>query len=130
LLDANNGEIWAKLDAGTEEYFKRVDRPNVTLQTVVDNIIDAARTRPIVIQSLWMSIGGEAPPVDEVEAYCLQLNRIIGAGGRLKAIQIYTIARRPAESYVTALSKEELDAIALAVRSALMSVPVETYYGA
>ena len=31
-LDANNGEIWAKLDAGTEEYFQLVDRPNVSLQ--------------------------------------------------------------------------------------------------
>jgi len=26
VLDANNGEIWAKLDAGTEEYYREVDR--------------------------------------------------------------------------------------------------------
>ena len=31
VMDANNGEIWAKLDAGTEEYFRRVNRPNVPL---------------------------------------------------------------------------------------------------
>jgi wyosine [tRNA(Phe)-imidazoG37] synthetase (radical SAM superfamily) len=129
VLDGNNGEIWAKLDAGTEEYFRRVDRPNVTLQTVVDNIIGAARTRPLVIQSLWMRIDGEAPPTNEVEAYCLQLSRILGAGGRLKAIQIYTIARRPSEPYVSPLSNEELDAISRRVRSAVPSVPVETYYG-
>ena len=46
LLDRNHGEIWAKLDAGTEEYFRRVNRPNVPLTTVVDNILQAARILP------------------------------------------------------------------------------------
>lgn len=130
VLDRNNGEIWAKLDAGTEEYFRRVDRPNVTLRAVADNIIDAARTRPLVIQSLLIRINGEVPSRHEVETYCSQLNRIIENGGRLKAIQLYTIARRPAESYVSSLSREELDKIARLVRSKVPSVPVETYYGA
>ena len=26
VLDANNGEVWAKLEAGTEEYYKLVER--------------------------------------------------------------------------------------------------------
>src|SRR5512138_2974936 len=47
-LDANNGEVWAKLDAGTEEYFRLVDRPNVTLRAILDNIAETARARPIV----------------------------------------------------------------------------------
>jgi len=45
VMDANNGEIWAKLDAGTEDYFRLIDRPNVTLQAVVANVLDAARVR-------------------------------------------------------------------------------------
>src|SRR5262249_23531099 len=28
VLDSNQGEIWAKLDAGTEEYFRRINKPN------------------------------------------------------------------------------------------------------
>ena len=129
VLDANNGEIWAKLDAGTEEYFKLVDRPNVTLQQVLESILDAARVRPVVIQSLWMRIDGAAPPEVEVSAYCRRLNELREAGGRIKGLQLYTIARRPAEPSVTPLGDEELDRLAEAVR-ARVDVPIETFYGA
>ena len=104
VLDANNGEIWAKLDAGTEEYFRTVDRPNVPLQTVLDGILDAARARPIVIQSLFMRVDGAPPPAAEIEAYIDRLNGILAAGGRLKAVQVYTIARQPAERFVAPLA--------------------------
>jgi len=128
VMDANNGEIWAKLDAGTDEYFQRVCRPNVPLQTVIDNIVDAARARPVVIQSLFMRVDGEPPPAAEIEAYCGRLNGILAAGGRLKAVQAYTIARVPAERFVTPLADAELDHIADAVRR-LVDVPVDVYYG-
>jgi len=32
VLDANNGEIWAKLDAGTVEYYYGVDRTTVSFK--------------------------------------------------------------------------------------------------
>ena len=128
VMDANDGEIWAKLDAGTEEYFQRVDRPNVSLEAVVANILDAARVRPVVIQSLFMRVEGQPPPPEEIDAYCARLNEILGAGGRLKALQLYTIARLPAERYVTPLGDAELDALAARVR-ARVPVPVEIYYG-
>ncbi len=128
LMDFSNGEIWAKLDAGTEEYFRAVNRPNVSLQTIVDNILEAARQRPLVIQSIWMQIREIPPPVDEVNAYCLRLNGILAAGGRLKAIQIYTIARQTTEPWATPLADADLDRIAAAVRTHV-PVPVETFYG-
>ena len=128
LLDRNNGEIWAKLDAGTEAFFQVVDRPNVTLQVVSDNILDAARVRPVVIQSLFFRVDG-APPADaEIDAYCDRLNGILAAGGRLKALQIYTIARSPAEPSAAPMADAELDALAARVR-ARVAAPVEVYYG-
>jgi wyosine [tRNA(Phe)-imidazoG37] synthetase (radical SAM superfamily) len=117
ILDENNGQIWAKLDAGTEEYFRRMNRPNVSLEKVLENILSAARTRPLVIQSLWCRIHGVAPPVEEIKSYCEKLNAILTAGGRLEMLQLYTIARDPAEPSVSPLSREELDQIATAVRS-------------
>jgi wyosine [tRNA(Phe)-imidazoG37] synthetase (radical SAM superfamily) len=127
-LDANNGEIWAKLDAGTEEYYKRVNRSNVPFQAILDNIRDAAMARPIVIQSLWMRIHDAGPPPDEIEAYCRRLNGVLAASGLIKAVQIYTIARRPAEAFATPLSDDELDRIAALVRTSV-AVPVESFYG-
>ena len=43
VLDANNGEIWGKLDAGTEDYYQAVDRTKVKLAEVLENLVIAAR---------------------------------------------------------------------------------------
>jgi wyosine [tRNA(Phe)-imidazoG37] synthetase (radical SAM superfamily) len=126
VLDANNGEIWAKLDAGTEEYFNRVNRPGVSLDRILNNILGAACRRPLVIQSLWFRIYGNAPPEDEIEAYCGRLNNLISAGAQIKKIQIHTIARDPAENHASPLSREELDRISSMVKSRV-AVLVEVF---
>jgi wyosine [tRNA(Phe)-imidazoG37] synthetase (radical SAM superfamily) len=128
VLDANNGEIWAKLDAGSDEYFQRIDRPNVSLTRALENILDAARLRPLVIQSLFMRVNGQTMPEAEVDAYCDQLNWLLAEGGQIKAIQIHTIARTPADPSVTPLPDAELDQLATTVRRRV-PVPIETYYG-
>src|SRR5579884_2724288 len=50
-LAANNGEVWAKLEAGTEAYYQRVERTTVPLRRVVDNITPAARLAHRVLQA-------------------------------------------------------------------------------
>ena len=122
VLDRNNGEIWAKLDAGTDEYFHLIDRTPIPFRQILDNITAAARVRPLVIQSLFMRVNGEPPTPAELDAFCDRLNEIVAAGGQLKLVQIYTIARRPAESYVAPLADGEVDAIVELVRSALGSI--------
>ena len=109
ILDRNCGEIWAKLDAGTEEYFQIIDRTKFTLKHVMDNLVLAAKRRPIVIQSLWMRVDDEPPTINELEAYSDRLNEIVSAGGEIKLVQIYTVARQPAESYVSPLTNDEVD---------------------
>ena len=109
ILDRNCGEIWAKLDAGTEEYFQIIDRTKFTLKHVMGNLVLAAKLRPIVIQSLWMRVDDEPPTMDELEAYSDRLNEIVSAGGEIKLVQIYTVARQPAESYVSPLTNDEVD---------------------
>ena len=128
LLDRNNGEIWAKLDAGTEEYFRLLNRAHIPLATVVDNILQAARTYRVVIQSLWLRVRGNPPHQEEIEAYCGILNGILARGGHLQRLQIYTIARGPVEFYAAPLSQEELGRIAAIVR-AKVPVPAEIYFG-
>ncbi|HEY2759365.1 MAG TPA: radical SAM protein [Pirellulales bacterium] len=127
-LDENNGEIWAKLEAGTEGYYKLIDRTTIPFQQVLDNITTVAQVRPIVIQALFMRVNGEAPSATELEAFCKRLNEITSAGGKIKMIQVYTVARRPAESYVAALSNAEVDKIAGLVQKRT-GFPAATYYG-
>ena len=128
LMDNNNGEIWAKLDAGTQDYYRKVNRPNYPLRHVVDNIIAAAMERPVVIQSLFMRVDGEPPSRMEIGEFVSRLREIAAAGGEIDRVQIYTIARRPAESFATPLSRDELDAISQ--RTQQGGFKTETYEGA
>lgn len=117
LLDANNGEIWAKLDAGTEAYYDRVARSAIRFQKILDNLLWAAQIRPIVIQTLFMKIQGKGPDEVELTAYCDRLNEIVQGGGRIKLVQVHTVARVPAEAYVSALPNERVEEIARLVQS-------------
>ncbi len=128
ILDANNGEIWAKLDAGTDEYFQLVERTKIPLRQVLDNIAAAAKIRPLVIQSLFMRVDGVSPSSAEIDAFCERLNEITAAGGQLRLVQIYTVARPPAESFVTSLSNNEVDQIVRVV-SERTGLATEAYYG-
>jgi len=128
-LDENNGEIWAKLEAGTEPYYQLVDRTKIPFQRILDNITDASKARPLVIQSLFMNINGDAPPPLELDAFYDRLNEIKANGGQLKLVQVYTVARQPAESFVTPLSNVEVDAIVENVVQKT-GIPAEPFYGA
>jgi len=128
ILDQNNGEIWAKLEAGTEEYFKLIDRTPIPFRQILDNITAAAKIRPLVIQALFMRVHGEPPSQHELEAFCDRLNEITAAGGTLKLVQVYTVARRPAESFVAPLTDAEVDSIVDFVKQRT-GLAVHAYYG-
>ena len=130
VMHRNNGEIWAKLEAGTAEYYHLVERTRISFERIVDNLKLAARRWPLVIQSLFMRVHGQPPPDKEILAFCNVLSDVLNQGGQLKNIQIYTVARRPAETYVTALTDAEVDRIARTTREILPGIPVESYYGA
>jgi len=128
ILDQNQGEVWAKLEAGTEAYYQKVERTKIPFTRVLENITAAAKVRPLVIQSLFMRIAGEAPPAEELAAFCDRLNEIKSAGGQIRLVQVYTVARRPAESFVAPLSDAEVDAIVELVHTKT-GVPTAAFYG-
>lgn len=133
IMDANNGEVWAKLDAGTEDYFKLINRTKIPFARILKNICEAAKVRPIVIQSLFLKIRGVGPTDAEINAFCQRLREI----GNIKLVQIYTVARKamtivdgvPAWQFVTPLSNAEVDAITERVRKEA-GVKADSFYGA
>ncbi len=132
IMDAHDGEVWAKLDAGTEEYFKLINRTKIPFKRILKNIAACAKARPVVIQSLFMKVRGVAPSDVEIGAYCERLREI----SNIQLVQVYTIARKPmtmvdgvpAWQFVSALSNAEVDAIAARVRREA-GVPAESFYG-
>ena len=128
IMDANQGEIWAKLDAGSDDYYQLIERTSIPFQQILDNLEAAAQVRPLVIQSLFMRVNQEAPTEKELELYCDRLAQILAAGGQISLVQVYTIARRPAESFVTPLADHEVDRIVELVTSKT-GIQAVGYYG-
>ena len=86
--------------------------PQLTDLQLALNLVLAAKLRPIVIQSLFMQVNGIGPTTDEITAYIARLHEIIHAGGQITRVQVYTVARPPAESFVSAMPGSEVQAIA------------------
>lgn len=124
-LDDHHGEVWAKLDAGTEAYFQTVARPSHSLDHVLSNIRACGQQRPLVIQSLFLRLHGDPPPEQEIAAYVERLRALLAAGTQIKLVQVYTVARQAAESFATPLSENELNAIADQIRT--VGVRAEVY---
>lgn len=116
VMDVNNGEVWAKLDAGTETWYRMVNRSTVQYERILGNIVDTSRGRPIVIQSMFMRVRGSTMPETELLAYCERLRSIVANGGQIKEVHAYTIARPVPEPWVEKLTEQELEATATVIR--------------
>jgi wyosine [tRNA(Phe)-imidazoG37] synthetase (radical SAM superfamily) len=88
-------EIWVKLDAGTQDYMNKVNRPDLTLRKVLGNILTLARERPVVIQSLFPLIDGQEPPAEEIEQFVQRLQELKAGGAQITMVQIYSAHRPP-----------------------------------
>jgi wyosine [tRNA(Phe)-imidazoG37] synthetase (radical SAM superfamily) len=128
-LMANHGEVWAKLDGGTETYYREINRSRVPFEKILDNLLATARRWPITIQTLFLEWKGQGPSDAEAEGYIGRLRTILEGGGKLEGIQLYTVARATPEPEARPLPDALLDRLAVSVRSGLPHIPVEVFYG-
>ena len=133
-------EVWAKLDAGTQSYMNRVNRPGVSvsapqppketiqsymnrvnrpgvsLDKVMANILSEARRRPVVIQSLFPLINGQEPPEEEIVQYAQRLKELKEGGAQIPLVQIYSANRPTTHPECGHLPLKTLSRIAQTVR--------------
>jgi wyosine [tRNA(Phe)-imidazoG37] synthetase (radical SAM superfamily) len=127
ILDANQGEIWAKLDAGTPSYYQQVDRSAVPLKRILSNLLEASLVRPIVVQSLFLALDDRGPDDREINAFCDRVREIIDGGGQIKSVQVYTVSRQPADDRSSPLPAAELERIGEWIRTGT-KVSVEVFH--
>ena len=111
-------EIWVKLDAGTQAYMDRINQPSITLQQVLENIHSVAKTRPVVVQSLFPLLDGVEPQTEEIEEYIRRLLELKQAGAQISLVQIYSAHRPPHRPNCAHLPLKTLSDIARRVRHA------------
>ena len=126
FLDSCNSEIWAKLDAGSQNYLNHINVTDFPLEKLLDNIALAGKNRPIIIQTLFVSIHNQPPFQIEIDNYINKLQELIARGTLIKSVHLITVARSPAQSYVTALNENVLNAIAAQIKSQT-NIYVEAY---
>jgi wyosine [tRNA(Phe)-imidazoG37] synthetase (radical SAM superfamily) len=114
-------EVWAKLDAGTQAYMDRMNRPldsqSSPLQKVLTNIRDLARERPVIIQTMAPAIDGHNPFEHELVEYIARLRELKAAGAQISLVQIYSATRPSPHSECGHLPLSVLSGIAKRVRA-------------
>ena len=93
-----------------------VNRSFVRFERILKNLLETARVRPIVIQSLFLRVHGEAMPEAELASYGARLRELVAGGARIKEVHAYTIARPTPEPYATRLEPKELERVAQTIR--------------
>ncbi|MCK9182053.1 MAG: hypothetical protein M0P13_04125 [Fibrobacteraceae bacterium] len=122
-LTEKRGEIWAKLDAGSSEWYKKINRSAVSLEKIQQNIESAVKDFPLRIQTLFCKIKDEFPSEKEIELYIARLKRIYEVSPKnLLGIQLYGVVRHTATPDVHPLEKSFLENVA---RKIQREIPTE-----
>ena len=124
-LGAAGGEVWFKVDAGTQASIERINGVALDPGAVARNLAACATWCPTWVQTCMFRWDGFAPTEDDIEAY---LGVLTAAGvERLAGVLLYGIARpsmQPEASRLSPLTADELEAIAAKVRKKGLTVRV------
>jgi histidinol dehydrogenase len=126
--------IWLKVDAGTPEWYQKMNRSEIPFENVIEKIKEFAACAPVTIQTMLCAVDGEGPPPEETRAWerlVLELVAIAagnGAAGNhsaegeggIRKVQIYGKARpSPEGPKASALPVQCLEDRAASLRAAL-----------
>lgn len=123
VLTEKRGEIWAKLDAGSDDWYEKIDGSHIALERIQKNIEGAVREFPLRIQTMLCKIGDSRPDAKELDLYTERLKRIHAVNPKnFLGVQLYSVVRHTASRSVHPLEREFFEAAAMKIRKA---IPVE-----
>jgi len=122
-----NGEVWFKLDRGTDAGLRKINNSRATLARTRANLAMAAQRCPTWIQTCVFALAGTGPDAAEQEAYVEFLGECKAAGITLQGVLLYGLARRSLQleaPLLTPLSAAQLEAFAQRIRALGLAVKV------
>jgi len=125
-------KIWLKLDAGTESWYRAMNRSAVPFEQLTAKIRDFVKHAPVVLQTMICSIDGAGPPPEEKQAWEALVTSLALEATALKGVQIYGKARpAPEDPLAEALPETCLEERAASLRAAFAlvgkEIPVQVY---
>ena len=106
-----------KLDAGSEEYYQKVNISKISHRQIVSNIKQIGARYPLTLQTLFFKLKGQGPSEDEIEKYNSILSNLLKDGLVIEEIQLHSISRKPSQDICNSLEKSELETIAAKIKS-------------
>lgn len=127
LLTEKKGEIWTKLDAGSESWYQKISHSRVPLEKIQENIEETVKKFPIRVQTMLCKIGPEFPDENEISLYVNRLKRIhLSCPQNLLGIQLYGVVRHTALPDVHPIESSFFAEVAQKIRSEI-PVKIEIY---
>jgi wyosine [tRNA(Phe)-imidazoG37] synthetase (radical SAM superfamily) len=125
-----NGEIWGKLDAGTDEWLNFINRPQkkINMELIENNLKYAISKSPLRIQTMLCEAEGRSPSETEIESYAGIVQRIYQTNPEnLLSVQLYSVVRQTSENSVKLLPMEFLENVKKKVEGKNSSLTVEIF---
>jgi histidinol dehydrogenase len=124
-------DIWLKLDAATPEWYKKINRSNISFTELTEKIREFVSSAPVTVQTMLCAIDGEPVPKTEAQAW-ERLALELAVTGNVRKVQIYGKARpAPEDPLSSPLPASYLEQRAESLRSMFsangITTPVEVY---
>jgi len=106
-----NGEVWFKLDRGSEEGIRLVNDTRIALDKVRANLIAAIACCPTWLQTCWFALDGKPPSAQDEDDYLEFIASLLRDGHRTQGILLYGLARpsmQPEAPRLSALSATQM----------------------
>ncbi|MDR2793892.1 MAG: hypothetical protein LBB61_09555 [Treponema sp.] len=117
--------VWLKLDAGTEEWYRIINRSAIAFDKLIAKIKEFVQGSPVTLQTMLCSIGGALPSEAE-EAAWNELALEMAKTGNVKQFQLYGKLRPSAEDPLAEAAPESyLEKRAKSLKQKLIATGVE-----
>jgi len=111
-------DIWLKLDAGTPEWYKKINRCALQYEKLIEKIKEFTSCAAVTIQTMLCAINGEAPYETETKAWeALVCELAAKKCANIRKVQMYGKARSaPEDPLASSLPDEYLEKRAASLR--------------
>lgn len=117
MLAQCNGEVWFKLDGGSQDAISRTNDVTLSPQTHLKRLIKCTEVCPTFIQSCFFAMDGISPSESDIQAYLSCLEQVKTS---IQGVHLYGLARPSMQAEAPRLSQlpaEWLEALATRIRA-------------
>ncbi|HQN64694.1 MAG TPA: radical SAM protein [Methylophilus sp.] len=119
-----NGEVWFKVDAGTEAGYERINSIHMRPSAVVKRLRACASRCETWVQTCVFALDGEPPAHQEVDAYLALLGQVADV---VKGVLVYGVVRQsyqPEASRISPVPQDWLDKLEAGIRNLGLQVKI------